>query len=540
MFSMFSVTNQGCNAYYHSILLKFLEHSPLDSKRFINTLFNTLLYVIYIGGFLMTKNVELFSGMKRFTLFATLFAFVCIPMQGFPADANQGAGTASITDVAKKATPAVVSINVKFSVQNRPSIFLQGQPGYQFDEPYDFFNDKFLQEFFGSQRKERSPRQRFQTGQASGFIVSHDGYVLTNAHVVQNAEEITVLLTDGKEYQGKVIGADTNTDVAVVKIDGTNLPFLSLGNSDSLEVGQWVVAIGNPLGLQTSVTAGVVSAKGRNNLSLARVEDFIQTDASINRGNSGGPLLSLNSEVIGMNTAIVTNMSSGGYMGIGFAIPSNIIHHIMEELIATGSVTRGFMGVSLQQINNDLAQAFGLEKMEGALVSEVSKNSPAEIAGIKQGDVIVEYNNKRVDNIAMLRNSVSLMKPGSKVTLTLLRGGKKMNVSLTIGTNPDDDKQSNSVKESKLGIEIDTLTPEMAKNHGYINLTGAVIKSVKSGSPASLAGLRAGSLIVAVNHKEIKNSDDFRRLLSESDEKKPVLLLVKQGEYMHFVSIKVN
>ncbi len=537
---MFSVTNQGCNAYYHSILLKFLEHSPLDSKRFINTLFNTLLYVIYIGGFLMTKNVELFSGMKRFTLFATLFAFVCIPMQGFPADANQGAGTASITDVAKKATPAVVSINVKFSVQNRPSIFLQGQPGYQFDEPYDFFNDKFLQEFFGSQRKERSPRQRFQTGQASGFIVSHDGYVLTNAHVVQNAEEITVLLTDGKEYQGKVIGADTNTDVAVVKIDGTNLPFLSLGNSDSLEVGQWVVAIGNPLGLQTSVTAGVVSAKGRNNLSLARVEDFIQTDASINRGNSGGPLLSLNSEVIGMNTAIVTNMSSGGYMGIGFAIPSNIIHHIMEELIATGSVTRGFMGVSLQQINNDLAQAFGLEKMEGALVSEVSKNSPAEIAGIKQGDVIVEYNNKRVDNIAMLRNSVSLMKPGSKVTLTLLRGGKKMNVSLTIGTNPDDDKQSNSVKESKLGIEIDTLTPEMAKNHGYINLTGAVIKSVKSGSPASLAGLRAGSLIVAVNHKEIKNSDDFRRLLSESDEKKPVLLLVKQGEYMHFVSIKVN
>lgn len=485
-------------------------------------------------------HAELFSGIKRWTLCAALFAFVSVPIQGFPEPAIDGVGSGSVKEVAKKASPAVVSINVKFPAQDRNTLYSNGQ-GYQYDDPYDFFNDRFFQNYFGAPgRRPNVPKESFQEGQASGFLVSKDGYILTNAHVVQNAVEITVTLNDEREFKGKVVGLDPNTDIAVVKIDGADLPFLSLGNSDSLEVGQWVVAIGNPLGLQTSVTAGVVSAKGRNNLSLARIEDFIQTDAAINRGNSGGPLLNLNSQVIGMNTAIVTNMGSGGYMGIGFAIPSNILSHVMKELIDTGTVTRGFIGVSLQQINHDLAQAFGLDRTEGALVSDVSKDSPAEKGGIKQGDVILEYNNKKIDNIATLRNAVSLMKPGSQATLTVLRNGKKMNIPLTIGANPDDHKPVLSMSGNKLGIEVEPLSSEMAKSLGDFAGGGVVIKSVKAGSPASIAGLRAGALIVAINHQQVRTPEEFRKLLKEADGAKPLLLLVKQGDFMRFVSIKTE
>jgi serine protease Do len=460
-------------------------------------------------------------------------------MQSTALEVPQGQGTASVTSVAKVASPAVVSINVISTVQDRSQSFYNGR-GYQFEDPFDFFNDRFYQEFFGLPRRDAPSRQRYQTGQASGFIVSKDGYVVTNAHVVSNADKISVTMNDGREFTGKVVGADPNTDVAVIKIEGENLPHLKLGNSDDLEVGQWVVAIGNPLGLQTSVTAGVVSAKGRNNLSLARVEDFIQTDAAINRGNSGGPLLNLNSEVIGMNTAIVTNMGSGGYMGIGFAIPSNMIHYVMEELIASGTVSRGYLGVTLQQINHDLAQAFGMERIEGALVSEVAKDSPADQAGIFQGDVILQYNGKKVDNIATLRNAVSLMKPGTKVNMTVLREGKKINLPLTIGLFPEDEKPKEEPKDNKIGIEVETLSPETAKKLGYNNLTGVVITAVKPGSPASWAGLTKGTLIVSINHREIRNAEEFQHLLMQSDAKQPILLLIKQGDYMHFVSIKTS
>ena len=487
----------------------------------------------------MSNHVEFFSGMKRWTMLATVFAFVCIPMKGFTADTIQGAGTVSVTGVAKNASPAVVSISVKSVIQDNSQFFYNGR-SYQFEEPFGFFNDPFLQEFFGAPRKERAPRQQPQTGQASGFIVSEDGYILTNAHVVNNADIITVSLNDGREFEATVIGADPNTDVAVVKINATSLPYLKLGNSDDLDVGQWVVAIGNPLGLQTSVTAGVVSAKGRNNLSLARVEDFIQTDAAINRGNSGGPLLNLNSEVIGMNTAIVTNMGSGGYMGIGFAIPSNLIQHVMEELIETGSVTRGFMGVTLQQINHDLAQAFGMDKIEGALVADVSRESPAAKAGIKQGDVILRYNNKTVDNIAALRNGISMMKPGSQIDLTILRNGRINNITLSLGTYPGDQKPASIKRENDLGVDVETLSPEAAKKMGYADLSGVVITNVKAGSPAAWAGLRKGALILAVNHKEITTSDEFYHQLSLIDKNSPVLLLIRQGDLINFVSIKTT
>ena len=306
------------------------------------------------------------------------------------------------TQVAKDAIPAVVSIRVK-GKQN-------GSSNDDQQDPYEFFNDPFWQKFFGNSQKNQVEQQPV-VGQASGFIVSPDGYILTNGHVVKDMSEIIVVTNDGKEYPAKVIGADSNTDIALIKIDAKDLPYLKLANSDDLEVGQWVVAIGNPLGLQASLTAGVVSAKGRNNLDLSRIEDYIQTDAAINRGNSGGPLLNLDSQVVGMNTAIVTNMATGGYMGIGFAIPSNLLSAVMQDLKLDGTFKRGYMGVTLQQVDESLAQAFGLKTAEGALIADVSKDSPADKAGLKQGDIILKYNNNKIANIGALRNAIAIMKP---------------------------------------------------------------------------------------------------------------------------------
>lgn len=476
--------------------------------------------------------------LKKLAVYASVFTCVFMPFNSSSLQAQQANAGANFVEVAKTSIPAVVSIRVKVPTQSGATYFFNGRE-YQPEEPFDFFGDDFFNQFFGRSRKERAPQQQLQTGQASGFIISDDGYIITNAHVVKDAKEINVVLDDEREFSAEVVGVDPNTDIAVIKIQADKLPYLPLGNSDNLEVGQWVMAIGNPLGLQASVTTGVVSAKGRNNLDIARIEDFIQTDAAINRGNSGGPLLSLDGNVIGMNTAIVTNMGSGGYMGIGFAIPSNIIKHVSQELIKTGNVTRGFMGVVLQQVDSDLAQAFGLNRAEGALISEITKESPAEIAGLRQGDIVLEYNRKRVNNIGALRNAVMLMQPGSRMDLTILRNGQKMNVTMTVGTYPADGKKT-PFKDNRIGVEVESLSPDIAKNYGYGNMRGVVISKVESGSAAAMAGLKKGTLIVAVNHKEIDSITDFDKLLNDSDPKKPILLLVKQGDYMQFVSIKIK
>jgi serine protease Do len=458
---------------------------------------------------------------------------------GIAANAQTAQVRTDFIEVAKKATPAVVSIKVKSSAPKRSSSFFFN--GREYDEdPNDFFNDNFFQQFFGTPKRQRERFEQPQIGQASGFIVSGDGYILTNGHVVKDANEIFASLNDGREFPAQVVGIDANTDIAVIRIDAKDLPFLTLGNSDDLEVGQWVMAIGNPFGLQASVTVGVVSAKGRNNLDLARIEDFIQTDAAINRGNSGGPLLTMNGEVVGMNTAIATSIGSGGgYMGIGFTIPSNLAQHVMSELIANGSITRGFLGVTLQQITNDLASAFGLKNMEGALVSDISSDSPASKAGLKQGDVILEYNNKKVSNIASLRNAISLMKPGTKLNLKVLRNNKEMAVSLAVGSFPEEEAKS-MTKATKLGFEVENLTPEMARNLGYLNSSGVVVTKIEPGSPASWAGIKKGAMILSLNNKEVKTVEQFNQILKESESNKPLLLLVKQGEYTHFVSIKIE
>lgn len=432
----------------------------------------------------------------------------------------------NFTEVAKNSIPAVVSIKVK----------ALGKKGWQ--NHNDPTNDEIWQYFFGP-RGQSPQSQGPEIGQASGFIISPDGYILTNNHVVRDADEILVVGDEGKEYKGKVVGQDPQTDLAVVKIDATDLPFLKLGNSDDLEIAQPVMAIGAPLGLNASVTVGVVSAKGRNNLDILKFEDFIQTDAAINRGNSGGPLLNEDGEVIGINTAIVSSNVGGGHMGIGFAIPSNIAQQIMEQLITTGDVTRGFMGVALQQVDQDLASAFGHERAEGALIAEVSKGSPAEKAGLKQGDIILKYNNLKAANITALRNAIALMKPGSKINLSVLRNGKMLSIPIEIGTFPTA-QTFVANRENKLGFEVDSLTPEIARNLGLTNEQGVVISKVDPGSPCAWAGIKKGALLISINHKKVQTIEDVNDALSKAEGGKPVLLLIKQGDATRYISLKVG
>ncbi|MCE5316005.1 MAG: Do family serine endopeptidase [Parachlamydia sp.] len=435
-------------------------------------------------------------------------------------------------DVAKKATPAVVSIKVK-GIASASSDDSDDEDGEL---------DDFWQRFFGvpkgQGKNKREQKEDQVVGQASGFIVSSDGEILTNSHVVKDMTDITVLMNNGKEYSAKVIGQDANTDIALIKIDAKDLPYLKLGDSSDLEVGEWVVAIGNPMGLQASLTVGVVSAKGRNNLDLTRVEDYIQTDAAINRGNSGGPLLTLDGEVAGMNTAIVTSMTNGGYMGIGFAIPSNLLNAVMNDLKTSGSFQRGFIGVALQSVDNNLAQSFGLDSTEGALVAEVTKDSPAEKAGLKQGDIIQKFNNLPVTDVGGLRNAVAFIKAGTKVPLVVLRNGKPLNLSVEIGSFPATNSVAASAKNSLLGIQVENLTSELTSKLG--SESGVMISGIQSNSPLAWAGVRKGAVILEVNQKKIANVDEFNKAIEASEKGKPFLFLIKQGDSTRYISFKVG
>lgn len=444
----------------------------------------------------------------------------------------------SFTQVAKEAIPAVVSIRVQEKKkQSGKGKVSRSNPWGSSDEDDESSTQDFWQRFFGNPFGGKESEEP-SIGQASGFIVSPDGHIVTNNHVVQDTDEIIVTLNDGNEFIGKVVGQDNNTDIALIKIEGKDLPHLTFGNSDALEVAEWIMAIGTPYGLQASVTVGVVSAKGRNNLDLARIEDFIQTDASINRGNSGGPLLNLSGEVIGVNTAIASTM--GGSMGIGFAVPSNIAKNVMDQLMSKGSISRSFIGIELQQIDQNLATAFGLHKPEGVLVAQVVKDSPAGQAGIKEGDIIVKYNGNTVNSIGGLRTSIALMAPGSTVKLSLLRHGTPMDISLQTaeftGAGVIEEK---STQENVLGISVSNMSPEVAQKLGYREEKGVLITKVDVGSLGQLAGLRKGALIMTINQKKIESVDQFKKLLSEVDKTKPILLLVKEGNSVRFISIKM-
>ncbi len=440
----------------------------------------------------------------------------------------------AFTQIAHKATPSVVFIKAELSDANRSP--------QDSATPFDFFNDEFFRHFFGHPKghgfNQGPPEPQISGG--SGFIVNPDGYILTNYHIVKDANKITVILNDKEEFDAKVIGTDPRTDLAVVKIESkTKLPYVTF-SSENLEVGEWAIAIGNPFALQSTVTVGIISAKGRNNLRISDLEDFIQTDAAINPGNSGGPLINIKGEVIGVNTAIISR--SGGYMGIGFAIPSPMAQHVMQQLIKNGSVKRGYLGVYLQPIDKEMAEALNLEKTDGALISSVTKNSPAEKADLKEGDIIIEYNNKPVKDLSVFRNELALLDPGASVDLKIIRKGKKQMVSVKLDPHPDDGV---AVKKThQIGFEVSELkdVPANTLNQFGINgnTDGLIITAVKRGSLAERAGLLPGMLILQVNQQKVKCIADFQTAIKETEKKKHLLLLVRYQNMTRFITIKTQ
>ena len=440
----------------------------------------------------------------------------------------------AFVNVVKKAKPAVVHIRVEKTVGS-------GLQGQQYDE---MFNNPFFEHFFGPQFRQNPnfpQRKQKQEGQGSGFILSRDGFILTNNHVVEGAETIKVMLADNREFLAKVIGTDPQTDVALIQIkDGGNLPTLPLGDSDAMEVGEWVIAIGNPFGLDQTVTVGVVSAKGRSRVGINEYENFIQTDAAINPGNSGGPLINTHGEVVGINSALFSR--TGGYMGIGFAIPVNMVKSIQNQLQNQGKVTRGWLGVVIQDIDENLAKSFGLKTAEGILVSEVQLDSPAAKAGLKQGDVILKLDGTQLADVADLRNRVALIPPGKSGVLTIIRDGQEQQVDVAIGEQPSDfskaapastDQGTSSLRQ--FGLSFQDLSPELAERLGYQEKQGVVVSEVEEGSPAAAAGMRPGQLIEEVNKKAVRNLKDLQTELKKAADQKRVLLRVRTGNYSQYV-----
>ena len=437
--------------------------------------------------------------------------------------------------VAEKATPAVVFIEVEKTVdvsQNRPG---------SYNDPFGFFGDDFMERFFGPQGRPPARRRQFrQQGAGTGFLISEDGYILSNNHVVGDADKITVTLSDGREMAAERIGTDPQSEVALIKIEGDGYDHLPLGNSSDLRVGSWVIAIGNPFGLTETVTVGVVSAKGRSNIGIADYEDFIQTDAAINPGNSGGPLLNLNGEVVGINTAIYSR--SGGYMGIGFAIPINMATYVKDQLIETGKVTRSYLGVYIQPLTPELAESFDLEATDGILISQVSKDSGADEAGLKTGDVILEMNGKPVEDVGSFRNKVSSNPPGTEIELKINRDGKTRAITVTTGEFPGEEAAAASgpAAYEKLGLTVRDLTPELVERFGYEDEQGVIVSNVMRGSPAAEAGIQPGHLITSVNREAVASVAEFKAALRSGKDDDIVLLLVKDQRGARFVTLRLE
>ena len=436
--------------------------------------------------------------------------------------------------VAKKVSPAVVFVKVEKEVS-------QGTAGFHtpFGSP---FGDELFRHFFGVppqlQQPHQAPKKRRESGQGSGFLITPDGYILTNNHVVGDANLVSVQMNDGREYEAEIVGTDPGSDLAVIKIDESDLPFLRLGNSEKLEVGDWVLAVGNPFGLSHTLTAGVVSAKGRSGIGLNDYEDFIQTDAAINPGNSGGPLVNLDGDVVGINTAIFSR--SGGYMGIGFAIPVDMAKNIKSQLIEHGEVKRGRLGVYIQDMTKDLADSFDLEETTGILITQIVEDSPADDADLKQGDIILEIDGDKVDKVANFRNRVSLTAPGTKVKLTILRDGERETVKVKIGKLDTEvaSAKSGSSDLPKLGLSLQQLTPELAERFGYDDEKGVLVAGVESGSLADRAGIRRGSLILEIDRQRVTSVKEAKKLLKTK--KKSHLFLIQQGEGTRYVAIKTE
>jgi serine protease Do len=441
------------------------------------------------------------------------------------ADANEGGARLTMAPAARTAMPSVVKISASKVVKS-PAM---GQFG-QGDE-----SDLFRQFFGGGGRQGRTPQapeSHREGGLGSGVIVSSDGYILTNNHVVDGATDVRVTLPDRREFKAKVIGTDPKTDVAVIKIDAADLPAITVGNSSKLQVGDEVLAIGNPYGVGQTVTMGIVSATGRANLGIEDYEDFIQTDASINPGNSGGALVNDRGELVGINTAILA-AGSGGNQGIGFAVPVNLVREVMDQIVTHGEVTRAYIGVRVQEVTPAIAKAIGLDGPKGALVADVSPNSPAQKAGLQSGDVILSVNGTPIQESNQLRMDISMMGTNQALKLQVFRNGKIQDLSAQTAALPGEkvERASNEAGSSNSGLEgvaVENLDAELARQVGVApNTTGVVITQVDPASAAASSGLKEGDVIQEVNHKKVTNADDFANAMQKS--KGDSLLLINRG-----------
>ena len=425
--------------------------------------------------------------------------------------------------LAKDLKPAVVNISTSKTIkQHRPEM-----PG--FGPQRDLFDD-FFERFF----REQPQRERKTSSLGSGFIINSDGHILTNDHVVNGADEIEIKMSDGRSFPAKIIGSDSKLDLALLKIEvKTDLPVANLGDSESLQVGEWVMAIGNPFGLEQTVTAGIVSAMGRV-IGAGPYDDFIQTDASINPGNSGGPLFNARGEVVGINTAIVARGQ-----GIGFAIPVNMAKEIIGQLKETGHVTRGWLGVSVQDISEELAESFGLDSKNGALVAEIVADSPAEKAGIKRGDIIISFNGKPVDELRDLPRLVAATPINKKVKVVVFRDGKKKTITVTIGKmGEDNDTRETGSDESSLGLTLRDITHELAERYALETTEGVLIVGISSEGPAAEANLRSGDVIVEINSREIKSVKEFKSATDKVKSGKVMRLLIQRGASLFYTTLK--
>jgi serine protease Do len=408
-----------------------------------------------------------------------------------------------------------------------------------------FFEDPFF-DLFNPFHDFRMPKKWKEQSLGSGVIVSPDGYIITNNHVVEKADEIKVTLLDKRSFKGRIVGADPKTDIAVVRIDASSLPTLKWGDSEKLQVGEFVLAIGNSYGLSHTVTMGIISAVGRANVGIADYEDFIQTDAAINPGNSGGPLVNIKGELIGINTAIFSR--TGGYQGIGFAVPSNMVRLVMDQLVQRGKIIRGWIGVTIQELTPELSQKFGLKKSNGALVSDVAKDSPAAKAGIIRGDVILEFNGKEVKDVSSLRNMVAQSKTGSEVSMKILRSGKEYTVKVIIVEMPREIAEvvpsqlpNDSEAEALTGLTVMDLTKEIARQLGlYKDEKGVVVVKVEPGSPADEAEIKKGDIIKEIDRKKVDNLGDFNRIASNIKKDETVLLFINRGGKRFYVILKAS
>ena len=432
------------------------------------------------------------------------------------------------TGLVEKQGPAVVNISTTQIIRSA-----QGFPFAEGDPYYEFFR-RFAPQM---------PRERESQSLGSGFIISADGYIMTNAHVVDSADKITVRLTDKREFRAKVIGADKRTDVALLKIEATGLPKITVGDPNKLKVGEWVVAIGSPFGFDSSVTAGIVSAKGRS-LPQDNFVPFIQTDVAINPGNSGGPLFNMNGEVVGINSQIYTR--SGGSMGLSFAIPIDVATQVTEQLRTTGKVTRGRIGVTIQELTRELAESFGLSKPNGALISSVEKNGPADKAGIEASDVILKFDGNPVNSSSDLPRLVAATKPGSKVAVELWRKGGARQITVEIAEMPEDGKLARAAKNladevskmiSRLGIAVSELSKEQLQE---LEISGGLLVEEVKGSAARAAGLQQGDVLLAIGNIPIRSLNQFNEILKQVGKGRNVALLVRRGDAASYMAIRLD